>query len=410
METNVESLYNTFDTEFLYYFSKLQNGFLPHLNNTDNYLTDTVTQRYNTELDKIRSSYSENTEVYVSLAKFVNRKQLELAQYLRQQHSKEINTLALDLDDTLRFGHLNDNRISPDLVDIIAQFWKEDINIIISTGRPLEHIKGTITQTFGDKFVYSENVCFVYEAGAGIYTHYNDGNPKVRKYAHVEETLEDIFNHMRSQPLPENIRDHCYTQTNEFNYTLKPNAKTKSASAQDSIEIGLVYLLDLIEESISHVTGDSLGQNTAIYTHYGNANQHIRSVLQKQDKLQNIDTVQLSAPQRHLLNNITINYYKGDAVEARLTQLNKRSGVKTALNTLRVCNPSILLMGDSETDLKLMQWIVNNNYGVVATPDNASSSVIGYVQDADGVVYSPSDADDVLRAAYGLNKVIELAH
>lgn len=401
-------MYDNFDTSHIYDLQK-QIDLLSEFGGCANSSKmDNAIQRLETKKSKIQTHFSENEGVYISFASYVNRDQAKVAQKLRRTHDEKINTLVLDIDDTLRLPEEGNNQIPPETLNLIKEFWREGLNIIISTGQTLEYAKGLFTQGMGDEFVNSGDVSFVYEAGAGVFTPHHGDKTKLQVYEGVEEKLRRIFNQMRLRPLPDELQSFCHIQGNEFNYTLKPNFETGTKRAKDAIDWALVYLLDLLEQSIRYVEYDQAGQRGWARAYYANTDGRIRSVLKEQDQLSDSVGVEIPDSWTRLFDQITVDYYKGDAIEVRLSELNKAAGVKKALEVLEVSDPSIFMMGDSKTDLKVMEWVTANGIGIVAAPDHASSAVLDHVRASDGLVFDHTDGAHALRTVYGFNKITEL--
>jgi NDP-sugar pyrophosphorylase family protein len=72
---------------------------------------------------------------------------------------------------------------------------------------------------------------------------------------------------------------------------------------------------------------------------------------------------------------------------------------------LGVEDPFVLVMGDSKTDLRVMEWAEENDAGIAAAPDHASEAVLDHVRQRDGLVFDRGDAAAPLRVVYALNSL-----
>ncbi|MFB6270961.1 MAG: HAD family hydrolase, partial [Halobacterium sp.] len=100
-------------------------------------------------------------------------------------------------------------------------------------------------------------------------------------------------------------------------------------------------------------------------------------------------------------------YYEADAAEIASRELNKVVGVQASLDVLGVDDPFALVMGDSKSDLRVMQWVAEEDAGIAAAPEHASERVLGHVRDTDDLVFDEGAADEVLRTAWALNRLAE---
>ena len=75
---------------------------------------------------------------------------------------------------------------------------------------------------------------------------------------------------------------------------------------------------------------------------------------------------------------------------------------------LGIDDPFALVMGDSKTDLRVMQWADENDAGIGAAPEHASEDVLEHVLDTDELVFDRGDAGEMLRTAYAMYRLAEL--
>jgi len=63
------------------------------------------------------------------------------------------------------------------------------------------------------------------------------------------------------------------------------------------------------------------------------------------------------------------------------------------------------VMGDSKSDLRVMEWVAENDAGIAAAPEHASDDVIEHVRARDDLVFDEGRAGDLLRVAYVLDRL-----
>ena len=109
-----------------------------------------------------------------------------------------------------------------------------------------------------------------------------------------------------------------------------------------------------------------------------------------------------------LFERVDVAYYEADAAEIGSLELNKVIGVESALSVLGLEDPFALVMGDSKSDLRVMQWADENDAGIAAAPDHASEDVIEHVLGTDELVFDRGDAAEMLRSAYAMYRLSQL--
>jgi len=65
------------------------------------------------------------------------------------------------------------------------------------------------------------------------------------------------------------------------------------------------------------------------------------------------------------------------------------------------------VMGDSKSDLRMMEWAAEHGTGIAAAPAHASAVVSDHVRATDGLVFDRGDAASALRVAYALGRLAE---
>ena len=252
---------------------------------------------------------------------------------------------------------------------------------MICTGQTLENVKGFAIQGLGSELVHSGNVSIVYEAGTGAFTPGHGPQTKKLLYEDLDDEIQDVFYAIRSRVLPDapdEIRQGCHLQGNEFNVTLKPNAEIGSDPARAVIDTALCHLLDLLGEVVAERTDASTDEPGPALARafYADADPEIQGVLEARDGLPDLEPAALPSAVTDVFERIDVAYYEADAAEIGSLELNKVVGVEAALDVLDVDDPFALVMGDSKSDLRVMEWI--GDEGLAAAPEHASRAVLDY--------------------------------
>ncbi len=363
--------------------------------------------------DEIREAFPQGGETYAALAALATREQAFTALDLYTKYGRGVNVLVLDVDETLRSAGNTDNEIPRETLHLLTRFHEEGIPIVICTGQTLENVKGFLIQGLGNGVVHAGDVSIVYEAGTGVFTPGHGADTKQLLYEDLGDDIQAVFSRVRSRVLPdapESLRRGCHLQGNEFNVTLKPNFETGSGRAHNIIEGGLVYLMDLLEESVGTVLDDVDDPTARGYARafYAAGDPEIRGVLEATGEQPDTDADDVPDAFAALFERIDVAYYEADAAEIGSLELNKVVGVEAALDVLGVDDPFALVMGDSKSDLRVMRWAAENDAGIGAAPDHASPDVLDHVLATDELVFDRGDAAGLLRMAYALRRLSDL--
>jgi len=397
----------------------------------------------------IREGFPTDGGVLADVATHATREQAFVGLDLLATYGRAVNVLVLDVDETLRSAGSTDNEIPRDTLHLLTEFHEEGVPIVVCTGQTLENVKGFAIQGLGNELVHSGDLSIVYETGTGVFTPGHGPETKRLLYLDLDAEIRRIFDRMRSRILPaapEQIREGCHLQGNEFNVTLKPNFETGRPESREVIELALSYMLELLAEVVMAVGADAeAGVDTpeeargdpdgtgagpdasgnpdgtgfgsgsirdapgdpADWTraYYAARDPEIRAVLVARDELPDVDPGAIPSPFRGILERIDVAYYEADAAEVGSLELNKVVGVEAALDVLGVEDPFVLVMGDSKTDLRVMEWAAENDAGIAAAPDHASEAVLDHVRRRDGLVFDRGDAAAPLRVVYALNSL-----
>jgi hydroxymethylpyrimidine pyrophosphatase-like HAD family hydrolase len=399
-------LYDDFDTETLRAYQDFVDVFPP----VDSRVALDHWQEANEELDdrkeEIRDAFAAGA-TFCEVAAKANRDQAFTALDLLSKYDREVNALVLDVDETLRSAGNTDNEIPRETLHVLTEFHEAGVPIVICTGQTLENVKGFMIQGLGNELVHSGTFSIVYEAGTGVFTPGHGSQTKQLLYERLDEEIRGVFDEIRSRVLPDapdDLRRGVHLQGNEFNVTLKPNFDIGSPDAENVIDRGLVYLLDLLGEA---VTDDDRGPAwTRAY--YADADPEIRTVLEQEGEFPDVDTDDVPDDLVDTFERIDVAYYHADAAEIGSLELNKVAGVEAALDVLDVEDPFVTVMGDSKSDLRVMQWAEANGTGIAAAPNHASEDVLEHVMATDELVFDRGASAEMLRTVYVLNLLASL--
>ncbi|WP_455449581.1 HAD family hydrolase [Natrinema thermotolerans] len=388
-----------------------------------------ATEELEARKDEIRSDFAAG-ETFAEIAARATRDQAFTALDLETKYGRAVNVLVLDVDETLRSAGGTDNEIPRETLHLLTEFHDAGVPIVICTGQTLENVKGFAIQGLGSEIVHSGNLSIVYEAGTGVFTPGHGAATKQLLYEDLDETIRSVFDDVRSRVLPEapeELRRGCHLQGNEFNVTMKPNYETGSADARDTIDEALVYLIDLLADAVGRTLegaatdagidaageSDGLtldGQPVAAWTRafYAAQDPEIRSVLESEGAYPDLNADAVPDSLAAVLERIDVAYYEADAAEIGSLELNKVIGVERALEVLGVDDPFALVMGDSKSDLRVMQWVADTDAGIAAAPEHASRDTLEHVLETDELVFDRGKSVDVLRTVYALNRLARL--
>jgi len=365
--------------------------------------------------DEIRQAFPDVGETFATIAASVDREGAFTALDLYTKYDRAVTVLVLDVDETLRSAGRTDNEIPRDTLHRLTEFHEDGMPIVVCTGQTLENVKGFLIQGLGNELVHSGDVSVVYEAGTGVFTPGHGGDTKQLLYEDLDEAIRAVFDDVRSRVLsaaPESIRRGCHLQGNEFNVTLKPNFETGSDQARAIIDEGLVYMLDLLGEAVAGQVAGADADPTAAHDRarafYAAQDPEIRTVLEQRGGVPSIGAEDLPEATADVFERIDVAYYEADAAEIGSLELNKVVGVESAIDVLGVAEPFALVMGDSKSDLRVMQWAHDNDAGIAAAPEHASRDVLDFVVGTDDLVFDPGQATDVLEVAFAMDRLARL--
>ena len=364
-------------------------------------------------------------ETLAEIAARATREQTFTALDLHSKYGRSVNALVLDVDETLRSAGRTDNEIPRETLHLLTELHEAGIPIVICTGQTLENVKGFMIQGLGTELVHSNTFSIVYEAGTGVFTPGHGSDTKRLLYETLDEEIQEVFSLVRSRVLtaaPAELRRSLHLQGNEFNVTLKPNFDVGSDAAAAVIDEGLVYLIDLLGcavaetvegvgdvgievRSVDGEEDDRPGDWARAY--YAEADPEIADVLADEGETPNCGVEAVPDPIRERFDRIDVGYYHADAAEIGSLDLDKPTGVDEALDVLGIHDPFALVMGDSKSDLRVMEWAEDADAGLAAAPRHASESVLSHVRSTDELVYEPGDAGSILRTVSVLNQLAE---
>ncbi|ADQ67309.1 had superfamily hydrolase [Halogeometricum borinquense DSM 11551] len=362
--------------------------------------------------DAIRSSFAAG-DAFAEIAARSTRDQTFTALDLHSKYGRAVNALVLDVDETLRSAGRTDNEIPRDTLHLLTEFHEAGVPIVICTGQTLENVKGFTIQGLGNELVHSGDVSIVYEAGTGVFTPGHGSTTKQLLYEDLDPTVREVFSEVRSRVLPQapdDLRESVHLQGNEFNITLKPNFDIGSDPAEAVIDEGLVYLVDLLGRAVAAAVDGDFGVESAEHwsrAYYADADPEVADVLAAEDAAPECEVDDVPDPIIDLFDRIDVAYYHADAAEIGSLELNKPNGVQAALDVLGVDDPFVLVMGDSKSDLRVMEWAAEADAGIAAAPKHASQDVLTHVLETDELVYDRGDAASMLRTVYVLNLLDE---
>ncbi|WP_459193964.1 HAD family hydrolase [Halosimplex sp. J119] len=426
-------LYDEFDTETL----RAHQAFVDLFPPLDSRVALTYWEDASDELEarraEIREAFPGTGETYAEVAAHATRDQAFTGLDLATEYGSPVNALVLDVDETLRSAGTTDNEIPRETLHLLTEFHEAGVPIVVCTGQTLENVKGFIGQGLGNAVLNSGDVSVVYESGTGVFTPGHGPDTKRLLYEELDEGVRSVFERLRQGVLtdaPERVARGCHLQGNEFNVTLKPNFETGSDAAGDVIDEALVYLLDLLgvavadhldevsdpsdergedasqdDEADAEIVGAAAGEWTRAF--YAARDPEIRAVLDERGGVPEDATV--PDPVSSFLDRVDVAYYEADAAEVVSRELNKPVGVDAAFDVLGIDDPFALVLGDSKSDLRVMEWIAEEDAGIAAAPEHASTVVLDHVRSTDDLVFPAGDAGEVLRTVYALNRLVDAA-
>ena len=404
-------LYEEFDTETLRDYQRFVDVLPPVDSRVALEHWGEATEELEAHRDAIREAFPATGETFADVAAHATREQAFTALDLHSRYGRGVNVLVLDVDETLRSAGNTDNEIPRETLHLLTEFHESGTPIVVCTGQTLENVKGFAIQGFGNEMVHSGDVSIVYEAGTGVFTPGHGPDTKQLLYEELDDEIRSVFDRVRSRVLPaapEDVRRGCHLQGNEFNVTLKPNFETGSDRAREVVDEALVHELDLLGEVVAGELGIE-AETPGVWTrgYYAERDPEIRGVLESTGGLPG-DDGGMPAEVRELLERIDVAYYEADAAEIGSLELNKVAGVRAAFDVLGIEDPFAVMMGDSKSDLRVMEWLAETGTGIAAAPEHASRDVLEHVLSTDELVFDRGDAAEMLRTIYALDRLASL--
>lgn len=396
-------LYQEFDTGTLRQYQRFVDVFPP----VDSRVALEHWRAVSEELDRRKREIANGSpggRAAAEIAARATRQQAFTALDLYTSHDRPVDVLVLDVDETLRSAGSTDNEIPRSTLSALNEFHERGVPIIICTGQTLENVKGFTIQGLGASVVQSGSVSIVYEAGTGVFTPGHGSQTKQLLYEDLDDEIVETFEDVRTRVLteaPDDIRRGCHLQGNEFNVTLKPNYETMSDRAIEIVDRALVHLLDLLGAIVAN-------DPMAAREYYAESDPEIETVLTRQGLLPS------RTPSEHpdhviaIFDRIDVGYYHGDAAEISSLELNKAAGVEAAFDVLGLKDPFAIMLGDSKSDLRVMEWLEETGNGISAAPEHASATVLEHVRGTDDLVFHPGRSIEILRVVDAMNRLTRM--
>ncbi|MBX0286449.1 HAD family hydrolase [Haloarcula salinisoli] len=395
-------LYETVDTETVRAYQELVDLF-PALRST---VGLEQWERARTELDERKAAIAEQfPDPYAEIAAHLTREEAFTALDLYAKYDRTVNVLVLDVDETLRSAGDTDNEIPRSTLHLLTEFHERGVPIVVCTGQTLENVKGFMIQGLGNDVVSSGALSVVYETGNAAFTPNHGADTKRLLYEGLDPVIVETFDDVRGRVLsdaPDSVRRGCHLQGNEFNVTIKPNAEVGSDDAVTVIDEAVRYFCGLVGEALAGAVDTDVAEPELLARTYFAKDPEIAAVFDDGDLAYDADLD--GAPSRYTdaLERIDVGYYEGDAAELVSLELDKPTGVRAALDVLGIEDPFALSMGDSKSDLRVMEWLADTDSGIAAAPEHASQGVLDHVNDRDELVYTAGEASSVLKIVYGM--------
>ncbi|QKY21463.1 HAD hydrolase family protein [Halolamina sp. CBA1230] len=343
---------------------------------------------------------------YADIASRATRETATTAADLWAREGRAINVLVLDVDETLRSAGSTDNEIPRETLHLLTELHDDGVPIVICTGQTLENVKGFLIQGLGSELVHSGDLSVVYEAGNGVFTPGHGSDTKQLLYEDLAPSVRRVFEQVRSSALgdaPSSVARGCHLQGNEFSVTLKPNHETGSDDARAVIDEALRHQIDSLGRAVAAETGIEGSAEDEARAYYAAADDEIAAVLDRVDAT--VPAVEIPEPVQELFERIDVGYYEADAAEITSLELDKVAGVEAAFDVLGIEDPFALVLGDSKSDLRVMEWVERTDAGVAGAPKHASAVVLEHVRDTDGLLFDRGDAGTPLRTTLALNRL-----
>ncbi|MFC7019798.1 MULTISPECIES: HAD family hydrolase [Haloarcula] len=404
-------LYRTTDTETLRAYQEFVDLFPPLRSTVALDQWDAVRAELDERKAAIAEEFPTTGETYAELAARLTREEAFTALDLYSKYDRPVNVLVLDVDETLRSAGDTDNEIPRSTLHLLTEFHERGVPIVVVTGQTLENVKGFMIQGLGNEVVSSGDVSIVYETGNAVFTPGHGPDTKRLLYERLDPEIGSVFETVRGRVLseaPDSIRRGCHLQGNEFNVTLKPNAEVGSEAAAAVIDAAVCHLCALVGEAVVEAVDEPVDDPAALARTYFASDPELARVFA--DAGASTDAELGGAPESVLavFERIDLGYYEADAVELVSLELDKATGVQEAFDVLGIEDPFGIVMGDSKSDLRVMEWVAGADAGIAAAPEHASQAVLDHVRAHDDLVYEPGEASSILHVVYGLNLLADL--
>ncbi|MBX0322261.1 HAD family hydrolase [Halomicroarcula sp. F13] len=404
-------LYETADTETLRAYQEFVDLFPPLSSPVALDQWDDARAELDERKAEIADEFPATGETYADIAARLTREEAFTALDLFSKYGRSVNVLVLDVDETLRSAGDTDNEIPRDTLYLLTEFQERGVPIVVCTGQTLENVKGFMIQGLGNEVVSSGSLSIVYESGNGVFTPKHGAQTKQLLYERLDDEVVDVFDAVRGRVLseaPDDVSHGTHLQGNEFNVTLKPNAEVGSDTAVEIVDEALCYLCGLVGECVAEAVGVDVADPAALARTYFARDPEIQAVFDDAGLSTDADLDGAPSALLDLFERIDLGYYEGDAAELVSLELDKSAGVEQAFEVLGIDDPFALVMGDSKSDLRVMEWVAENDAGIAAAPDHASKAVLDHVRAHDDLVYEAGEASSVLNIAYGLDLIARL--
>jgi len=181
-----------------------------------------------------------------------------------------------------------------------------------------------------------------------------------------------------------------------------------SEDAHAVIDEALRYFCGLVGDALAGAVGSEVADPELLARTYFAKDPEIAGVFEETDVSFDGDLEAAPAAFTDVLERIDVGYYEADAVELVSLELDKPTGVREALDVLGIDDPFALAMGDSKSDLRVMEWLDETDSGIAAAPGHASEAVLDHVRSRDDLVYEAGEASTVLKIVYGMALLAEL--
>jgi len=405
------SLYETVDTDTVRAYQEFVDLMPPLRSTVALQQWESAREELDERKTDIAAQFDEGGETYAELAAHLSREEAFTALDRYQKYDRTVNVLVLDVDETLRSAGDTDNEIPRHTLYLLTELHERGMPIVVCTGQTLENVKGFMIQGLGNDVVSSGEMSVVYETGNAVFTPGHGEDTKRLLYEGLDPVVVETFDDVRGRVLaeaPDAVRSGCHLQGNEFNVTLKPNAEVGSEEATAVIDEATRYCCGLIGDALAGAVDAEVADPALLARTYFASDPEIASVFEAGGVAHDADLEQ--APEQFLdvLRRIDVGYYEGDAAELVSLELDKPTGVREALDVLDIEDPFALVMGDSKSDLRVMEWLADNNCGIAAAPDHASQGVLDHVGAHDDLVYEAGEAFAILHIVYGMELLATL--